>query len=53
LDVSFSEDQSRKRDGCADQHFSPLNRIAPNPVLKILINEEAFALKTVFGLFTP
>jgi hypothetical protein len=32
LDVSFSEDQSRKQDGYAAQNFSLLNRIALNPV---------------------
>jgi predicted transposase YbfD/YdcC len=32
LDVSFSEDQSRKRDGYAAQNFSLLNRIALNLV---------------------
>jgi predicted transposase YbfD/YdcC len=37
LDVSFSEDQSRKRDGHAAQNFSLLNRIA----LNLLKNEES------------
>jgi predicted transposase YbfD/YdcC len=32
LDVSFPEDQSHKRDGCAARNFSLLNRIALNPV---------------------
>jgi predicted transposase YbfD/YdcC len=32
LDVSFSENQSRKRDGYAAQNISLLNRIALNPV---------------------
>jgi len=30
LDVSFSEDQSRKREGYAAQNFSLINRIALN-----------------------
>jgi len=37
LDVSFSEDQSRKRDGHAAQNFSLLNRIA----LNLLKNEQS------------
>jgi len=37
LDVSFSEDQSRKREGCAAQNFSLINRIA----LNLLKNEQA------------
>jgi predicted transposase YbfD/YdcC len=32
LDVSFREDESRKRDGYAAQNFSMLNRIALNPI---------------------
>jgi predicted transposase YbfD/YdcC len=38
LDVSFSEDQSRKRDGHAAQNFSLINRIA----LNLLKNEQCF-----------
>jgi predicted transposase YbfD/YdcC len=37
LDVSFSEDQSRKREGYAAQNFSLLNRIA----LNLLKNEQS------------
>jgi predicted transposase YbfD/YdcC len=37
LDVSFSEDQSRKRDGHAAQNFSLINRIA----LNLLKNEQS------------
>jgi len=37
LDVSFSEDQSRKRDGYAAQNFSLINRIA----LNLLKNEQS------------
>ncbi|OAV63416.1 Transposase [Bacteroidales bacterium Barb4] len=32
LDVSFNEDESRKREGYAAQNFSLPNRIALNPV---------------------
>jgi predicted transposase YbfD/YdcC len=42
LDVSFSEDQSRKREGYAAQNFSLLNRIALN-----LIKHESSKKKSV------
>jgi predicted transposase YbfD/YdcC len=44
LDVSFSEDQSRKRDGYAAQNFSLLNRIALN-----LIKNEQSRKRSVKG----
>jgi hypothetical protein len=37
LDVSFGEDQSRKRNGYADQNFSLLNRI----FLNLIKNEQS------------
>jgi hypothetical protein len=45
LDVSFSEDQSRKRDGHAAQNFSLLNRIA----LNLLKNEQSKKKRSVKG----
>ena len=44
LDVSFSEDQSRKRDGYAAQNFSMINRIALN-----LIKHEQSKKRSVKG----
>ena len=44
LDVSFSEDQSRKRDGYAAQNFSLLNRIALN-----LLKHEQSSKRSVKG----
>jgi predicted transposase YbfD/YdcC len=45
LDVSFSEDQSRKRDGHAAQNFSLINRIA----LNLLKNEQSKKKRSVKG----
>jgi predicted transposase YbfD/YdcC len=45
LDVSFSEDQSRKRDGHAAQNFSLINRIA----LNLLKNEQSKKKNSVKG----
>ena len=45
LDVSFSEDQSRKRDGHAAQNFSLINRIA----LNLLKNEPSKKKSSVKG----
>jgi predicted transposase YbfD/YdcC len=44
LDVSFNEDESRKRDGYATQNFSMLNRIALN-----LIKQEQSKKRSVKG----
>ena len=44
LDVSFGEDQSRKRDGYAAQNFSLLNRIALN-----LVKNEQYRKRSVKG----
>jgi predicted transposase YbfD/YdcC len=45
LDVSFSEDKSRKRDGHAAQNFSLINRIA----LNLLKNEQSKKKSSVKG----
>ena len=45
LDVSFSEDKSRKRDGHAAQNFSLINRIA----LNLLKNEQSKKKRSVKG----
>jgi predicted transposase YbfD/YdcC len=44
LDVSFNEDESRKREGYAAQNFSMLNRIALN-----LIKQEGSKKRSVEG----
>ncbi|MDR2120307.1 MAG: ISAs1 family transposase [Tannerella sp.] len=44
LDVSFREDESRKREGNADQNFSMINRIALN-----LIKNECSKKRSIKG----
>jgi predicted transposase YbfD/YdcC len=45
LDVSFSEDQSRKREGYAAQNFSMINRIALNLIKHELSTKRSFRRK--------